>query len=79
MTHTKKKILQGNVNHAAGAQDLFIHYTAEWGIDLGVIAEPYRIPDKTYWLGDLDNSVVLINPQIQEKMPLTHINKGRVG
>lgn len=41
--------LQANLNHSAGAQDLFVQSLAEWSIDVGIVAEPYRVPDGPNW------------------------------
>jgi len=49
------KLLQANLNHARRAQDLFCHGLDERGIRLGIVAEPYRVPDKSpNWAGDED-------------------------
>ena len=52
--------LQTNINHSAAAQDLLAQSMAEWCIDIGVICEPYFVPNHSRWIGDLDNSVAII-------------------
>lgn len=58
--HTSFSILQSNVNHSAGSQDLLLQTMAEWNIDLAVAAEPYYVPPQPHWAGDHNNSVVII-------------------
>lgn len=54
------KILQSNLNHACQAQDLFIHTMAERKCELGVVAEPYRIPtNQNFWIADLTDTVAI--------------------
>ncbi|XP_071652145.1 uncharacterized protein [Temnothorax longispinosus] len=46
MAHTPTlKVLQANLNHCRVAQDLFLQSMAERGSGLGIVAEPYRVPD----------------------------------
>lgn len=52
------RLLQTNLNHSATAQDLFVQHLAEWGIGLAVAAEPYLIPSRPNWLGDLSGLVL---------------------
>ncbi|XP_041972340.1 uncharacterized protein LOC121728266 [Aricia agestis] len=50
----------GNLNHSAQAQDLWSQEVLKRSIDVGVIAEPYRILDRSDWLGDADSTVALV-------------------
>ncbi|XP_070530002.1 uncharacterized protein [Cardiocondyla obscurior] len=51
---------KANLCHARGAQDLFLHTLAERDIQVGVAAEPYRIPEKhPCWTGDTLGSVAI--------------------
>lgn len=69
------KLLQVNLNHSRRAQDLFC-YALERGIGLGIVAEPYRVPDKNpNWAGDDDGSVVR-NTAFRSP-PLTVKERGR--
>ncbi|XP_020297386.1 uncharacterized protein LOC109861943 [Pseudomyrmex gracilis] len=52
-------LLQCNVNHSRGAQDLMIQSLAELGGVIAVAAEPYNVPDHPSWLGAEDGSVAL--------------------
>ena len=36
------RLLQANLNHSRGAQDLLVAKSWEWFIDIAVVAEPYR-------------------------------------
>lgn len=54
------KLLQTNINHAREAQDLLLHTLAERGCTLGIIAEPYRVPEKhPSWASDKTGSVAI--------------------
>ncbi|XP_041987884.1 uncharacterized protein LOC121739463 [Aricia agestis] len=50
----------GNLNHSAQAQDLWSQEVLKRSIDVGVIAEPYRILPRGDWLGDADSTVALV-------------------
>ncbi|XP_041973293.1 uncharacterized protein LOC121728990 [Aricia agestis] len=55
--------LQGNGNHSAAAQDLFLQSMAEWHVDVAVLAEPYCVPPQPHWAGDDQGSVaILVRP-----------------
>ena len=54
------RILQSNLNHSARAQDLLVQTMAEWNIELAILAEPYRVPDSTDWIGDLGARVAIV-------------------
>ncbi|XP_029158339.1 uncharacterized protein LOC114930649 [Nylanderia fulva] len=53
------KILQANTNHAKGAQDLFVHTMAERSCGLGIVAEPYKVPDKPNWVRSIEGSAAI--------------------
>lgn len=54
------KLLQSNINHAKAAQDLFLHTLAERGCTLGIVAEPYRIPEEhPSWVGDNTGTIAI--------------------
>ncbi|CAH2103021.1 unnamed protein product [Euphydryas editha] len=53
-------VLQANVNHCAGAQDLLLQSMAEWSIDVAIVAEPYAVPSSPYWAGDTEDSVAIV-------------------
>lgn len=57
-----RRILQGNLNHAAGAQNVFMQSMAELSIDIAVAAEPYRVPPSgsPSWAADIEGSVAII-------------------
>ncbi|XP_013174972.1 PREDICTED: uncharacterized protein LOC106123278, partial [Papilio xuthus] len=61
------RFLQANLNHCARAQDLFTQSLAQWSIDLAVASEPYLVPDRNNWVGDLEDLVAIYaggNPPI---------------
>ncbi|XP_045449088.1 uncharacterized protein LOC123657609, partial [Melitaea cinxia] len=53
-------VLQANVNHSAGAQDLFLQSMAEWCVDVGIVAEPYAVPLCPQWAGDTEGLVAIV-------------------
>ena len=53
------RVIQCNLNHCRGAQDLLLQCLAEWSIALAVVAEPYRVPDHPRWFGDDGDSVAI--------------------
>ncbi|XP_025261901.1 uncharacterized protein LOC112637121 [Camponotus floridanus] len=61
-------------NHRA--QDLLLQTLAEWSIDLAVVAEPYHVPAKSCWIGDVDGLVTIISRGGQNALPLTLIGRG---
>ncbi|XP_013172726.1 PREDICTED: uncharacterized protein LOC106121560, partial [Papilio xuthus] len=68
------RLLQANLNHCARAQDLFIQSLAQWSIDLAVTSEPYLVPDRNNWVGDLNQLVAIYaggNP------PIVSLRRGR--
>ncbi|XP_075990200.1 uncharacterized protein LOC142985842 [Anticarsia gemmatalis] len=52
--------LQANLNHCAGAQDLFLQSLAQWEVDVAVACEPYLIPPQPNWAGDSAGSVAVV-------------------
>ncbi|XP_039763063.1 uncharacterized protein LOC120635918 [Pararge aegeria] len=54
-------VLQANLNHSAGAQDLLLQSAAEWSIDIVVACEPYYVPTQERWVGDMCGSVVVVS------------------
>ncbi|XP_041969323.1 uncharacterized protein LOC121726158 [Aricia agestis] len=54
------RFLQGNLNHCAAAQDLWVQVLLQWEIDVGIIAEPYRVLDRSDWVGDVDSLVAIV-------------------
>jgi len=57
------RLLQGNLNHSARAQDLFVQILAEWQIELAVIAEPYHVPEnRSNWLGNNAGLIMIVGP-----------------
>ncbi|XP_067207849.1 uncharacterized protein [Linepithema humile] len=52
-------LLQANVNHAGGAQDLLIQYMTEVRTSLAIVTELYRILDNPRWWGSTANWVAV--------------------
>ncbi|CAF4951761.1 unnamed protein product [Pieris macdunnoughi] len=56
------RFIQSNLNHCASAQDLLIQSLTQWIVNIGIVSEPYMVPDKNNWVGDRDGLVaVFIN------------------
>lgn len=70
-------ILQANVNHSAAAQDLLCHHMAEWGIDLGIVSEPYRVLPRPDWAGDSDGRIAIVHRGGPHSLPFDILTKGR--
>lgn len=51
--------LQANINHSARAQDLLLQCVAERLIQVAVVTEPYSVPSRSDWVGDLDGLVAV--------------------
>jgi len=64
------------LNHSARAQDLLLQTLAEWNIDLAVAVEPYHVPARTFWVGDVDGTVAIIGKSGAEALPLSLIGRG---
>ncbi|XP_063372200.1 uncharacterized protein LOC134660395 [Cydia amplana] len=69
MTRSTTRILQANINHCAGAQDLLLQSMAQWSIDVAVVAEPYYVPPSHNWAADLDGLVAIITKAGVEGIP----------
>lgn len=70
-------ILQANLNHASGAQDLFIHSLAELNCGLGIVAEPYRVPDNNNnWARSEDGSAAIVRRHMEISPPLEQLEAG---
>lgn len=67
-------ILQANTNHCRAAQDLLVQTMADWLVDVAVVAEPYRIPDR--WLGDRDGLVAIAARSSTDSPPLSLLERG---
>ncbi|XP_053989964.1 uncharacterized protein LOC128882396, partial [Hylaeus volcanicus] len=70
-------IIQINLNHSARAQDLLMQTLVEWGAGLTVLAEPYRVPDHPYWMGDLLGSAAIVWSGRPGTPPLELLECGR--
>ncbi|KAJ0179616.1 hypothetical protein K1T71_005328 [Dendrolimus kikuchii] len=68
---------RGNLNHCATAQDLLVQSMAQWGIQLAVVAEPYYVPPRSDWAGDLDGLVAIIVRTAAACPPLAGVVRGR--
>lgn len=53
-------IIQININHSVGAQDILFQTMTEWKAELAIISEPHRIPDSLDWTADLKNTVAIV-------------------
>lgn len=60
-TAIPSNILQSNLNHSAGAQDLFFQAMLERSVDIGVAAEPYRVPARHNWAIDTTGMVAIFS------------------
>jgi len=49
---------------------------AEWSIDLAVVAEPYHVPVRPFWVGDVDGSVAIVGRAGAGALPLTLLGRG---
>ena len=57
-------LLQMNINHCAGAEDLLMQSMAEWCIKLSVISEPYKVQECPNWGSNLSKSVAILRGAI---------------
>lgn len=73
----ESRVLQLNVNHAREAQALFLHSLAERECDLGIVAEPYTVPDSPNWVKSTDGSAALVRRHAPNSPPLSLITAGR--
>lgn len=77
MSTRPHRVLQCNINHSAGAQDLLVQSLAEWSIDLAVVTEPYAVPDRATWFGDTAGVVAIAGTAIAEAPPLSLVCRGQ--
>lgn len=70
------RILQANLNHCAGAQDLFTQSIAQWSIDIAVAAEPYYVPSNVNWVGDTEGLIALVRSASLSSTLLTLKERG---
>ncbi|XP_076383954.1 uncharacterized protein LOC143261255 [Megalopta genalis] len=71
-------IEEGNLNHSRRAQDLYVQALREMGPGVGVMAEPYRIPDNPLWIGDEAGSVVITASCAEPGLPsVSLLERGR--
>ncbi|XP_047992758.1 uncharacterized protein LOC125231355 [Leguminivora glycinivorella] len=78
MNQAVNRILQANINHCAGAQDLLLQSMAQWSIDVAVVAEPYYIPPNHNWAADVDGLVAIITKAGAEGITLLSRGQGYV-
>jgi len=77
MALATRNLLQGNLNHSARAQDLFMQALAKWQIEIAVVAEPYYVPDnRPNWLGDDAGSVTIVGASVPNALPLSAQGRG---
>lgn len=55
------KFLQVNINHSAVAQDLLVQTMAEWSIQMAVVSEPYYVPPRDNWAGDVTGTAAIVS------------------
>ena len=77
MDNSAHRFLQANINHCASAQDLLVQSVAQWGIDIAVVAEPYFVPPRANWMGDVEGLVAIVSPGTANVPPPTVIARGR--
>ncbi|XP_076764967.1 uncharacterized protein LOC143431873 [Xylocopa sonorina] len=65
-----------NANHAAKAHDLIISEMKNRKIELVVIAEPYRILESPYWIGDTTGKVAIAQCTLSAYKPITPLVAG---
>jgi len=72
------RLLQSNVNHAPSAQDLLLQTMAERGVDLAIMAEPYRVPPgHSSWASDpTGREVALTWRSTDTSLPCTFLEAG---
>ncbi|XP_048005626.1 uncharacterized protein LOC125241279 [Leguminivora glycinivorella] len=71
------RVLQTNLNHCARAQDLLFQSLAQWMIGIAVVAEPYSVPPRDDFMGDMDGSVALVTRAAAGVPPPTAVKKGK--
>ncbi|XP_013162475.1 PREDICTED: uncharacterized protein LOC106113960, partial [Papilio xuthus] len=70
------RFLQCNINHCARAQDLLAQTMAQWLINVAVVADPYVIPSRDDWAGDVGNLVAISVPARDGSPPLRKVARG---
>lgn len=69
-------IFQINLNHACQAQNLFLHTLAEHGGGIGIISEPYRIPEGNLnWAADHTGTAAVVWRTNQDLPPCTSVEQ----
>lgn len=72
------QFLQANLNHCARAQDLFVQSLAQGLINIGIVSEPYMIPNnRSDWIGDIDGFAALVVTHIDDSLSIGQTRKGR--
>ncbi|CAK9809188.1 hypothetical protein ANTQUA_LOCUS5925 [Anthophora quadrimaculata] len=71
------RLLQANLDHSRGAQDLFCQALREWGVALAVAAEPYSIPSHPLWFGDRGGSVAIVGSSAPGALPVALLERGQ--
>ncbi|XP_067212239.1 uncharacterized protein [Linepithema humile] len=71
------KLLQANLNHARRAQDLFLGDLCGRDAGLGVVAEPYRMPESNpNWVSASNGSVAIVRRHSPRSPLLTLVERG---
>ncbi|XP_075990257.1 uncharacterized protein LOC142985901 [Anticarsia gemmatalis] len=63
------RLLQANLNHCAAAQDLLLQSMAQWLIHVAVVSEPYMVPARDNWVGDLTGTAALVSRLVRWAHP----------
>lgn len=72
------RLIQINLNHACQAQNLFWHTLAERGGGVGIISEPYRVPEgNPNWSADDVKSAAIVWRTSQEIPPCIPVEQKR--
>jgi len=70
------RLIQANVNHSPSAQDLLHQVMAERGVDIAVVAEPYRVPpNHTGWAADITKLAITWRHS-DSSLPYTFVEAG---
>lgn len=67
MALKRRALLQSNLNHSAGAQDLFLQTLAENDCEIGIAAKPYRVPINSPLLGSGHDWLGGDNLEVEER------------
>ncbi|XP_045535743.1 uncharacterized protein LOC106719018 [Papilio machaon] len=68
---------EANINHCLRAQDLLLQSVAEWSVQVAVVSEPYLIPNRDEWVGDVEEVVALFVPRSSSSLSIDGVQKGR--